>query len=68
MSSKASIMKSAQAEKTKQAIQLLLDWHTKKEDLFKLLVPLQQSIIKRLLAAPEISLNRLREIGQIAAE
>ena len=67
-SSKTSVMKTAQIEKTKQTIQLLMEWHAKKEDFFKKYVPVQSSLIKRLLSSPQITINRLREIAQIAAE
>ena len=45
-----------------------MEWHAKKEDFFKKYVPVQSSLIKRLLSSPQITINRLREIAQIAAE
>lgn len=53
MSAKASsLMKSAQIEKTKQTIDQLVEWYAKKEEFFKKFVPIQQSLIKKLIAAP----------------
>jgi hypothetical protein len=69
MSSKAtSLMKSAQIEKTKQTIQQLVEWYASKEEFFKKYLPIQQVIIKRLLAAPEMTLLRVKDIAQIVAE
>jgi hypothetical protein len=69
MSAKASaLMKTAQVEKTKQTTEQLVHWYSKKEEFFKRYVPIQESLIKKTLNAPEITLNRLKEISQIVAE
>lgn len=64
----SSLMKSAQIEKTKQTIQQLTEWYSKKEEFFKTYVPIQQTLIKKILNASEITLNRIKEVVQIVAE
>lgn len=61
-------MKSAQNEKTKQAIQLLVEWYASKEEFYKVYLPIQETIVKRIFTASEITLNRLKDFSQYFAE
>lgn len=58
-------MKSAQNEKTKQTIEQLIEWYSTKEQFYKTYLPIQQSIVKKLIGTTEITINRLKDIAQI---
>lgn len=58
-------MKSAQNEKTKQTIEQLVEWYSTKEQFYKTYLPIQQSIVKKLIGTTEITINRLKDIAQI---
>lgn len=61
MTTKATtLMKNAQIEKSKQTIDQLVSFYAKKEQFFKKYVPIQQTIIKKLMNAPEITMTRLK--------
>lgn len=69
MSTKASsLMKHAQIEKTKETINLLIEWYAGKEAFFKKYLPIQEILIRKLLNAPETTMGRLKEIAQIVGE
>lgn len=52
MSSKGSaLMKNAQTEKTRQTVEQFVDWYSKKEEFYKVYLPIQQTVIKRILNA-----------------
>lgn len=65
MSKASSLMKSAQNEKTKQTIEQLVEWYSTKEQFYKTYLPIQQSIVKKLIGTTEITINRLKDIAQI---
>ena len=69
MSSKASaLMKAAQIEKTKNTVQQLVQWFSTKEDFYKQYMPIQQSILKKVIQATDITIGRLQKISHIVKE
>lgn len=67
-SKKISMMKGAQTEKTKQTIEQLVEWYASKEKFYKIYLPIQQSVAKKLMGAAELTMGKLRDISAIVKE
>ena len=49
-------------------IQQLVQWLSTKEEFYKLYVPIQQAILKKVVIAGDITLGRLQNISMIVKE